>query len=57
MIKKVGKMWAVVHAHPKKRGSKRDKPKGTVIKKFKTKKAAYKMHRAIASSQARRKKR
>lgn len=54
MIKKVGKKWAVVHGHAKKKGSKTDKPKETVIAKFTTKKAALQMHRAIIISQKRR---
>lgn len=50
MIKRVGDMWAVVHAHTRKKGSKRDKPKGTIIKKFRTKKEALAMHRAIMAN-------
>lgn len=52
-IKKIGSMWAVVHGHPKKKGSKRDKPKGTIIAKHKTKKGALAQHRAIMASKKR----
>jgi hypothetical protein len=55
MVVKKGNKWCVVHGHPKKRGSKRDKPKGTIIKCFKTKKEAERMHKAILASQAKRK--
>ena len=44
--------WAVVHAHPYKVGSKRDRPIGTVIKLHKSKAAAQRHHRAITISQA-----
>ena len=54
IVKKKGG-WAVVHAHPQKAGSKRDKPIGTVIKVHKTKKAAVSHHNAILISQALRK--
>lgn len=54
MIKKVGKKWAVVHGHAKKKGSKTDKPMGTVMATFTTKKAALRMHRAIIISKKRR---
>lgn len=54
-VKKRGALWCVVHGHKKKKGSKRDKPKGTVIKCFKSKKKALAMHFAIIMSQRRRK--
>ena len=54
IVKKAG-AWAVVHAHPQKAGSKRDRPIGTVIKLHKTKQAAAAHHRAILLSQAIRK--
>jgi hypothetical protein len=53
-VVKRGKKWCVVHGHPKKKGSKRDKPKGTVIKCFASKKKAQAMHTAIILSQKRR---
>jgi hypothetical protein len=46
--------FAVVHGHPKKKGSKRDKPKGSIIAKHKTKKEAVKQHQAIMASKRRR---
>jgi len=54
----------VVHGHPRKKGSKRDKPKGSNIKCYSFKKygkagayrKAHAMHSAITHSQARRKK-
>jgi len=49
MIKKVGNMWAVAHSHPKQ--SARDKAPGTIIKKFKNRKDALKMHAAIILSE------
>lgn len=46
-----GNKWCVVHAHPKKKGSKTDKPKGSIIKCYPGTEAghqaALKMHRAI----------
>lgn len=53
MIEKRGNKWAVVHAHPQKPGSKRDKPPGTVIATFDTKAQAQAMHKAIMASQNR----
>lgn len=56
------KTVCVVHGHKKKKGSKRDKPKGTAIKCYTedTLAEAYKkaaaMHSAITHSQARRRK-
>ena len=47
-VKKVNGGYAVVHCH--------GANKGKVIKKFKTKKQAMAMHRAIQASKARRKK-
>ena len=58
MVKKKGDRWCVVHGHPKKTGSKSDKPKGTIIKCYpfdpkvksseaRAKKKASAMHRAI----------
>jgi hypothetical protein len=52
MIEKIGSMFAVVHSGNRK--SKRDKPKGTVIKKFKKFEDALAMHRAIIMSKKRR---
>jgi len=49
-VEKIGNEWCVVHGHPKKPGSKTDKPKGTVIKCFPTKKEAEAMHRAIMAN-------
>lgn len=46
----------VVHGHAKKKGSKTDKPKGTAIKCFKTRKEALAMHAAIMAGKAERKK-
>jgi len=54
MVVKHGQHWAVIHAHAKKKGSKTDKPKGSVIKEFSTKKQALAMHRAIILSKKRR---
>lgn len=59
MVKKVGppnKPWCVVHGHPKKAGSKTDKPEGSIIKCFRYKEQAEAMHRAILASQAKEKK-
>jgi hypothetical protein len=53
-VKKTNSKWAVVHGHPKKKGSKTDKPKGAVIKSFKTKAEADRMHRAIMANKAKR---
>jgi len=47
MVRKRGNKWCVLHGHPKKKGSKTDKPMGSVIKCFSTKKEAMAMHRAI----------
>jgi len=46
-VERRGKKWCVVHGHPKKAGSKTDKPEGSIIKCFDTKKEADAMHRAI----------
>jgi len=46
-----GKGYCVLHAHPQKPGSKTDKPEGSIIKCFKTKKEADEMHVAILISQ------
>ena len=51
MVVKRGNKWCVVHAHPQKKGSKTDKPEGTVIKCFGTKAEADRMHRAILANQ------
>ena len=56
MIEKINGKWCVVHGHPRKKGSKKDKPKGSVIKCFETKEKAEAMHTAIIISQKRRKK-
>jgi hypothetical protein len=53
MIVKRGDKWCVIHAHKKKPGSKRDKPKGTAIGCHKAKKAAIDQHQAIQASKAR----
>ncbi len=52
MIVKRGNQWCVVHGHPKKEGSKTDKPEGSVIKCFNTKHEAVAMHVAITINQA-----
>lgn len=49
-----GSQWCVVHGHPKKAGSKTDKPKGSVIKCFASRARAMAMHTAIRLSQLRR---
>lgn len=55
MIKKISEnKWGVFHAHPQKPGSKTDKPAGTLIKAFRTKKEASAMHRAIMASESKR---
>ena len=46
--------FAVVHGHKKKKGSKRDKPKGTIIARHKTKEEAIRQHQAIMASKRRR---
>ena len=48
-----GGRYCVVHGHPKKKGSKTDKPKGSIIKCFKDKDKARKMHTAIVLSELR----
>jgi len=50
MIVKRGNKYCVVHAHSKKKGSKTDKPAGTVIKCFNTRKEAEAMHKAILAN-------
>ena len=55
MVTKRGNKWCVVHGHPQKKGSKTDKPEGSIIKCFKSKKKAEAMHTAIILSQKRRK--
>jgi hypothetical protein len=63
MIEKRGNRWCVVHGHPQKAGSERDKPKGAVIKCFpftpgdkeseaSARLKANAMHKAILASQA-----
>lgn len=52
-VKKIKSGWAVVHGHKKKKGSKRDKPKGAIIAKHKTKKEAQAQHVAIMLSKMR----
>lgn len=49
MVKKLNGKWCVVHAHPKRPGSKTDKPPGTPEGKRK----ADAMHTAILLSQQR----
>lgn len=51
MVRKIGNKWCVLHAHPKKEGSKTDKPEGSVIKCFSSEKMAIAMHQAILISQ------
>ena len=51
MVVKRGNKWCVIHKHPRKKGSKTDKPVGTVIKCFDTKEEADAMHKAILISQ------
>jgi len=55
-IRRKGKIvgYGVYHAHPKRKGNKTDKPKGTLIKAFHTKKEALAMHRAIMISKKKR---
>lgn len=66
MVKKIGNAYCVVHGHPKKKGSKTDKPIGTVIKCFnfnpkvkgseaRAKAKAMAMHRAIMAKQKKKK--
>ena len=54
-VVKRGRKWCTVHGSPRKKGSKTDKPKGSVIACFPTKKAAMRQHRAISMSKARKK--
>lgn len=54
MVEKRGSQWCVLHAHPKKKGSKTDKPPGSVIHCFPTKEKALAQHRAIMASKAKR---
>jgi hypothetical protein len=49
VVERDGK-WCVIHGHPKKEGSKTDKPKGTTIKCFDSKKKALAMHAAIMAN-------
>lgn len=49
-IVKRGKEFCVLHAHPKKKGSKTDKPIGSIIHCFPTKKKALAQHKAIIMS-------
>ncbi len=51
-IAKRGNKWCVLHAHPKKPGSKTDKPKGSVIACHDTKKKALAQHRAIMANES-----
>ena len=53
-VVKRGSQWCVVHGHPKKAGSKTDKPKGAIIKCFPTKSEADRMHKAIIISKIKR---
>lgn len=56
-VAKRGNCWCVLHGHPQKKGSKTDKPKGSVIKCFcgpndtENKRKAEAMHYAIIQSQ------
>ena len=52
-IQKRGDEWCVLHGHPKKKGSKTDKPKGAVIACHPSKKKAVAQHRAIVISKSR----
>lgn len=62
MVEKRGAYYCVVHGHPRKPGSKTDKPKGTIIKCYSiekfgdagAKKRAMAQHAAILISQQRR---
>lgn len=56
MVKKRGNKYCVLHGHPKKKGSKTDRPLGSVIKCFNTEKEARAMHTAILMSQKKSKK-
>lgn len=55
MVKKQNGKWCVLHGHPMKKGSKTDKPIGSVIKCFPGtpygKAKAEAMHRAILISE------
>ena len=57
MVKKIDGKWCVVHGHPRKPGSKTDKPVGTIIKCYPGtpagKEKATAMHTAILLSQQR----
>ena len=57
-VVKKGDKWCVVHGHPKKPGSKTDKPEGSIIKCFpgtpEGKKQAEAMHKAIIISKIKR---
>lgn len=57
MVKKLNGKWCVVHAHPKRPGSKTDKLPGSIIKCFpgtpEGKRKADAMHTAILLSQQR----
>lgn len=52
-IAKRGGKWCVLHGHPKKKGSKTDKPKGATIACHNTRKEALAQHRAIMASKSR----
>jgi len=52
-VEKRGDRWCVVHGHPKKAGSKTDKPEGSIIKCFSgpdAKSRAQAMHKAIMAN-------
>lgn len=55
MVKKINGRWCVVHGHIQKKGSKKDKPIGSIIKCFdgtdSGRRKAEAMHRAIVISQ------
>lgn len=55
MVKKINGQYCVVHGHPRKKGSKTDKPMGSVIKCFNNARDAFAMHYAIVMSQKRNK--
>jgi hypothetical protein len=52
MIKKIGKKYYVVHGHTKKKGSRTDKTRGSVIGEHNTYEEALAQHRAIEASKA-----
>jgi hypothetical protein len=53
-VVKRGNKYCVVHGHPMKKGSKTDKPKGSIIHCFPTRKQAEAQHKAIVISELKR---